>query len=92
MENQEVQTTATVGAPPTSAASELAVLQGIGGSNSIMLVMAVLALVGGKAGWKFWGDWRKQKHEEAMKKMELEAKVELAKLGEEVSPVCEEKA
>jgi hypothetical protein len=54
-----------------------------------MIIMGILAVVGGKAGWKFWADWRKQKHEEAMKKLELEAKVELAKLGEEVSPVEE---
>jgi hypothetical protein len=91
METQEaVSTTAMVGVAPQSAASELAALQGIGGgSSTVMIIMGILAVVGGKAGWKFWADWRKQKHEEAMKKLELEAKVELAKLGEEVSPVEE---
>jgi len=97
MENQEVQevaapaTTASVGAP-VSAAGELAALQALAGGNStVMVILGILAVVGGKTGWKFWGDWRKQKHEEAIKKMELEAKIALAKLGEEVSPMCEEK-
>ena len=86
MEENVQETVASVGAPE-SAAGELAALQGlVGGSNSVMVIMAVLAIVGGKAGWKFWGDWRKQKHEEAMRKMELEAKIKLAEIGEEVSP------
>lgn len=81
---------ASVGAPQ-SAAGELAVLHGVAGGNStVMIVMAILALVGGKAGWKFWSDWRKQEHEEDMKKLELEAKIKLAEIGEEVSPVAEE--
>lgn len=80
---------ASVGAPQ-SAAGELAVLHGVAGGNStVMIVMAILALVGGKAGWKFWSDWRKQEHEEDMKKLELEAKIKLAEMGEEVSPVEE---
>jgi hypothetical protein len=89
METQEtVPTIATVGAPQ-SAAGELAALQSIGGgSSTVMIIMGILAVVGGKAGWKFWADWRKQKHEEAMKKLELEAKVKLAEIGEDSS--CEE--
>lgn len=89
METQETApTTATVGVDSQSAAGELAALQAIGGgSSTVMIVMALLAVVGGKAGWKFWSDWRKQKHEEAMRKMELEAKIKLAEIGEETSPV-----
>lgn len=86
----KTETVASVGAPQ-SAAGELAALHGVAGGNStVMIVMAILALVGGKAGWKFWSDWRKQEHEEDMKKLELEAKIKLAEIGEEVSPVVEE--
>lgn len=86
----KMETVASVGAPQ-SAAGELAVLQGAaaGGNSTVMIIMALLALVGGKAGWKFWSDWRKQEHEEDMKKLELEAKIKLAEMGEEVSPVEE---
>ena len=81
---------ASVGAPQ-DAASQIAALQSAaGGNGTVMVVLALLALVGGKTGWKFWTDWRKQKHEEAMKALELEAKVKLAEIGEEVSPVVEE--
>lgn len=83
MENQEVQTTATVGVAPSSAAGELALLQGIGGSNNMMLIMTILAIVGGRASWKFWGDWRKQKHEETMKRMELDAQIKLAEIQDD---------
>lgn len=83
MDNQEMPTVATVGVAPSSAAGELALLQGIGGSNSMMLVMTILAIVGGRASWKFWGDWRKQKHLETMKRMELEAQIKLAEIQEE---------
>ena len=75
--------TATIGYAPSSAAGEFALLNGIGGSNSMMLVMTFLAILGGRSAWKFWGDWRKQKHLETMKRMELDAQIKLAEIQEE---------
>ena len=90
MDETTIETVASIGVPQT-AAGELAVLHSAaGGNNTVMIVMAILALVGGKAGWKFWSDWRKQEHEEDMRKLELEAKIKLAEIGEEISPVAEE--
>jgi predicted negative regulator of RcsB-dependent stress response len=80
MENQEVpQTTASV-VQPESAASELAALKDIAGGNSTLtVVLALIAVVGGGAGWKFWNQRAKLKHEEEMKKLEIEAEVARSK-------------
>lgn len=76
METTEVQkTVASVGVPDTSADLAKVIPQGQGGM--VTVVLAAIAVLGGSAGWKFWQARSKQKHEEAMKKMELEA--ELAK-------------
>ena len=76
MENEAAapqETVATVGAPE-SAASELAALKDLAGGNATLtVVLALIAVVGGKAGWKFFSDRSKLKHEEKMKQMELEA-------------------
>lgn len=72
MENQE--TVASV-AQPESAASELAALKDLAGGNPVLtVVLALVAVVGGKAGWKFFSDRSKLKHEVEMKKLEIEEK------------------
>jgi predicted negative regulator of RcsB-dependent stress response len=77
MENAETiqKTVASVGVPDAPADLQKALPQGQGGM--ITVILAAIAVLGGSAGWKFWQARSKQKHEEAMKKMELEA--ELAK-------------
>lgn len=78
MENEQVEapqeTVASVGAPE-SVAGELAALKDLaGGSPVLTVVLALIAVVGGKAGWKFFSDRSKLKHEEEMKKLEIEEK------------------
>lgn len=77
---QQIQTTATV-AQPQTAASELGVVKDLaGGSGAVTIVLTLLLLVGGTAGWKFWNNFSKQKHEQKMKQMELEAELKKAEL------------
>ena len=78
MENQEVkqETVASVGVPQQTVAGELGALKDIaGGNSSLTVVLALIAVLGGGAGWKFWTARSKQKHEEAMKKLEIEAEI-----------------
>lgn len=59
---------------PHTAASELSALMpkdASGGAISVML--ALIAVAGGGAGWKFYQSFAKQKHEERMKQLEIEA-------------------
>jgi len=64
----------TVQPDPTSAASEIAALKEIGGGNSTLTIaLALIAVVGGAAGWKFWNKFSEQKHEQKMKQMEIDA-------------------
>ena len=77
MENQ-TNTVASVGAPD-NIVGQLAGLKELTGGNPIIgVVMVAVVLLGSGAGMKFWTNRSKQKHEEAMRKMELEA--ELAKV------------
>lgn len=88
MENQESQEVVASVGQPESAAGELAALKDLAGGNSVlMVVLALIAVVGGKAGWKFWQDRAKLKHEETMKRMELEA--EAAKTKAKVEAIKE---
>lgn len=62
----------SVEAPST--VPDISQLEGLAGGNPVLLVvLAVLVLGGGTAGWKFWNRLSEQKHEQAMKRMELEA-------------------
>jgi uncharacterized protein HemX len=94
MENQELapqDTVASVGAPE-SAAGELAALKDLAGGNATLtVVLALIAVVGGKAGWKFFSDRAKLKHEEKMKEMELQAKAasDAAKVKSRVEAIKE---
>lgn len=57
-----------------TAVPDLQQLEGLAGGNPmLMVVLAVLVLGGGTAGWKFWNRLSEQKHEQAMKKMEIDA-------------------
>lgn len=65
-------------AVPTEALTEvpadLSQLQGLAGDNPmLMVILAVIVVVGGGAGWKFWNKFSEQKHEQKMKMLEIEA-------------------
>lgn len=64
-------------APPVPSADELAKVAQAGGSNGLLL--ALLAVVGSAGALKFYTDWRKQSHELALKKLDVEADVAAAK-------------
>jgi uncharacterized protein HemX len=55
---------------PATAAHEVAGLMPAGGANGITVVLAAIAVLGGGAGWKFYSQWAKQKHEERMAEIE----------------------
>lgn len=56
------------------AVPDISQLEGLADGNPVlMVVLAVLVLGGGTAGWKFWNKLSEQKHEQQMKRMELEA-------------------
>jgi hypothetical protein len=52
---------------------DLSQLQGLAGGNPILMVVMALILVGGgTAGWKHWSKLSEQKHEREMAKLEME--------------------
>lgn len=56
---------------PATAAHELAgIANQASGANGITVVLAAIAVLGGGAGWKFYSQWAKQKHEERMAEIE----------------------
>lgn len=70
------------------AVPDISQLEGLAGGNPVLLVvLAVLVLGGGTAGWKFWNRLSEQKHEQAMKKMEIDA--QQAGLGGAQPPPCQ---
>ena len=92
MENAEVQkTVASVGVPDAPADLQKVLPQGQGGL--VTVVLAAIAVLGGSAGWKFWQNRSKLKHEEEMKKLEIQAelaKAELEKKEAEAKAKAEE--
>ena len=82
MENQENQVmTASVATPQQSLGSELVMLKDLTGGNPVVTVLlAILVVVGGPAGWKFWTKRQESKNELEQKRLELEAKIKLAKI------------
>lgn len=50
-----------------------ALVSATGGNGGIAIVLALVAVVGGTAAWKFWTKISEQKHEQAMRRMELQA-------------------
>ena len=62
----------TVGVPtPNTAANELSQFSPSGGMTSVLL--AAIAVAGGGAAWKFYAQRSKEKHEEELKRIELQA-------------------
>ena len=55
-------------------------LSGLSSSNpsdpTLTLLLAILAVVGGGAAWKFYTQYSEQKHDQKMKQMELDAKAQ----------------
>ena len=46
------------------------------GDSTLTLLLAILAVVGGGAAWKFYTQYSEQKHDQKMKQMELDAKMQ----------------
>lgn len=56
---------------PATAAHEIAgIANQAGGANGLTVALAAIAVLGGGAGWKFYSQWAKQKHEERMAEIE----------------------
>lgn len=67
---------------------DLTQLEGLAGGNpALMLALAVLVIVGGGAGWRFWTKMSEQRHEQAMAKLALER--EMAGLQGAQPPPCQ---
>ena len=47
-----------------------------GGDSTLTLLLAILAVVGGGAAWKFYTQYSEQKHDQKMKQMEIDAKMQ----------------
>lgn len=67
-----VQTTATVGVPDNTAADIAKVVQSANGVGVVGIVLAIITVVGGTAGWKFWTKRQELKHELEMRKLDIE--------------------
>jgi len=64
----------TLAPDPTTAASELQGLVGAaGGDSTLAIVLALVAVLGGGAAWKFYNQKSAQTHEVKMKELELKA-------------------
>ena len=72
-EVNKMETTATVSQPEAS--PDLSAIAGLAGGNStVTVILAILVIAGGSAGWKFWNKLIDKKHEEKMKELEIEEK------------------
>ena len=80
-------TTAQEIQPDPTANSINQIAQTTGGDNSLTLMLAMLAVVGGGAAWKFYTQYSEQKHEQKMKQLELEAQA--AGLAGAQPPPCQ---
>ena len=52
------------------------VIQSTGGGAGVAVVLAIVAVAGGGAAWKFYKQFAEQKHEQTMKKLELQAQAQ----------------
>lgn len=60
--------------PDAPTASDLAGLAAAtGGDSTLTIVLALIAVVGGAAGWKFFSQVAEQRHEQNMKRLDIEA-------------------
>ena len=48
------------------------IVDGSAGATPYSVMLAIIAVVGGGAGWKFYQNYAKQKHDQAMKALEIE--------------------
>lgn len=60
-------------AVPEPAPDLTKIVEATGGDPTLTLALGLLAVIGGAAGWKFWTQFSGQKHEQAMRKMEIDA-------------------
>ena len=76
--NSGDQTTAYEVQPSSSVSTEsLGQLSAnTGGDSTLTLLLAILAVVGGGAAWKFYSQYSEQKHDQKMKQMEIDAKMQ----------------
>ncbi len=59
---------------PAAPAFDPSQLQQLGAENPMLAIaLAAVAVLGGGAAWKHWGKMSEQKHEQAMKQLELQA-------------------
>ncbi|NDC59919.1 MAG: hypothetical protein EBZ50_14075 [Alphaproteobacteria bacterium] len=73
----DTDTRAETQVPDAPTAGDLADLAAsTGGNTGLTLALAVLAVVGGAAGWKFFSQIAEQKHEQAMKRLDIEAQAQ----------------
>lgn len=57
---------------PTASNEINSIIAQAGGANGSTVLLALIAVAGGGAGWKFYQSFAKQKHEEKMKQLEIE--------------------
>lgn len=80
---EELSSSLTVEGTP-----DLTQLEGLANGNpALMLALAVLLIVGGGAGWRFWSKLSEQRHEQAMAKLAVER--EMAGLHGAQPPPCQ---
>lgn len=63
---------------PASAVGDVQkIIEQAGGANGYAVLLSIIAVAGGGAGWKFYQNFAKQRHEQKMKALEIEqSKVE----------------
>lgn len=73
---------------PAAPAVDPALIQQVAGPDPMLaVILSLVAVLGGGAAWKQWGKLSDQKHEQAMRRLELEA--EAAKVGAVQPPPCQ---
>lgn len=71
-----VETHAVVGEPSAAPFDINTILTSTGGGGGVAIILAILAVVGGGTAWKFYQKFAEQKHEQEMKKLELQAQAQ----------------
>ena len=77
MVTQQIQSTDTAGADLSR------LLPANGQGNIITVLLAAIAVLGGGAAWRFYAQRSKQKHDEALKELELREKTAMASREEQ---------
>jgi len=71
-----VSPVATTEQPAAPSADDLGKLMNSAGGGSAGIILALIAVVGGGAAWKTYQKFSEQRHEQAMKKMDIDAKAQ----------------